>query len=179
MLSAIVFCEDKPAAVRPGGGDAAEVLARTLGSLVTAKVYGLLGDVRIAGPVGMNLGTLANHAGCAFLEAGAEADWLYLSLKAARGPSVLLLRSGRAPEPGFIEEAGDFLVRKSKDKPSAALLRAAPESFLERIYPALAPIAGLIAPRDLLLRAPRGGFQKLANFVAPATTLRVRARAIG
>jgi hypothetical protein len=82
--------------------------------------------VRIAGPVGMSLGVLANHAGCAFVEAGEEADWLYLGLKGARGPDILLLRSGRAPEMVLIEEAGDFLTRRRKDKLSAALLRAAP-----------------------------------------------------
>lgn len=179
MLSAIVFCEDKPASVQPGGGDASEILARTLASLVTAKVHGLLGDVRIAGPVEMSLGVLANHAGCAFAEAGGEADWLHLGLEAARGPDVLLLRSGQALEAGFIEEAGDFLTRRHKDKTSTALLRVAPETFLERIFPALAPVAGLIAPRDLMLRAPRGGFQELASFVAPATTFRMRTRAIG
>jgi hypothetical protein len=41
MLSTIVFCEDKPASAP--GRDLAEVLARTLASLVTAKV-----DVRLS-----------------------------------------------------------------------------------------------------------------------------------
>lgn len=174
MLSTIVFCEDRPAA--PPGRDVTELLARTLASLVTAKVEGLLSDVRIAGPAGKDLSVLANHAGCAWIEADKEADWLGLALQAARGPDVFLLACGRAPEVGFIEEASDFLASNSQDQPRAASLRAAPETFFERVFLSLAPIAGLIASRDLMLRAPRGGFPKLARFVAPSTVFYTRAR---
>ncbi|MDQ6869190.1 MAG: transposase [Pseudomonadota bacterium] len=175
MLS-IVFCEDKPAS--PPGRDLAEVLARTLASLVTAKIEGLLGDVRIAGPAGKGLGVLANHAGCALVEAANEAEWLRLALEAARGPDIFLLRCGRAPEAGFIEEAGDSLAGNIRDQPRAACLRAVPESFFERIFPSLAPVAGLIASRDRMLGAPRGGFAKLAGCIGPAATFHARARRI-
>jgi hypothetical protein len=84
MLSTIVFCEDRPAC--PSGRDLAEVLARTLASLVTAKVEGLLGDVRVAGPAGNGLSLVANHAGCALIEAENETNWLHLAPEAARGP---------------------------------------------------------------------------------------------
>ena len=177
MLSTIVFCEDKPASAPRR--DLAEILARTLASLVTAKVEGVLGDVRIAGPAGKSLGVVANHAGCALIEAENEAEWLGLALQAARGPDVFLLRCGRAPEAGFIAEATDFLAADTKDSSRAAWLRAAPESFLERIFLSLAPVAGLIAPRHLMLRAPRGGFSNLASFVAPSTVFQTRARRIG
>jgi len=176
MLSTIVFCEDKPAS--PPARDLAEVLARTLASFVTAKVEGLIGDVRIAGPGGKGLSLVANHAGCALIEAENEMDWLGLALQAARGPDVFLLRCGRAPEAGFIEEAGDFLAKNTKDQSRAACLRAAPESFLERVFPSLAAIAGLIASRDSMLRAPRSGFQMLARCIGPAATLKTRARRI-
>jgi hypothetical protein len=92
----------------------AEVLARTLASVVTAKVEGLLGDVRIAGPARKDLGVVANHAGCALIEAENETDWLGLAFQAARGPDVFLLRCGRAPEAGFIEEAADFWRQTSR-----------------------------------------------------------------
>ena len=177
MLSTIVFCEDRPAG-RPGR-DLAGVLARTLASLVPAKVEGILGDVRIAGPAGKGLGVLANHAGCPLIEAENEADWLGLALQAARGPDVFLLRCGLALEAGFVEEAGDFLTRNTNDQSRTACLRTAPENFSERIFPALAPIAGLIASRDSMLRAPRGDFQKLARCIGPATTFQTRARRIG
>jgi hypothetical protein len=233
MLSTIVFCEDKPAS--PPARDLAELLARTLASLVTAKVEGLIGDVRIAGPAGTGLSLVANHAGCALIEAENEMDWLHLALQAARGPDVFLLRCGRAPEAGFIEEAAEFLAANSKDKSlsqktrphpgeprsgvskdeessalggalvlrdglsgllrmradggamafatgsksGTACLRAVPESFIERVFPPAAPLAGLIAPRSLLLRAPRGGFAKLARCIGPAPAFQTRARRIG
>jgi hypothetical protein len=59
------------------------------------------------------------------------------------------------PDAGFIEEAADFLAGNIKYKWRAARLRAAPENIIEQILPA-APLAGLIAPRGLLLGAPRG-----------------------
>ena len=177
MLSTIVFCEDLPA--RHPGRDLAEVLARTLASLVTAKVEGLLGDVRIAGPARKGLNVVANHAGCALIEAENEMDCLSLALHAARGPDVFLLRCGRAPEAGFIEEATDFGAKKNGGETRPARLRASPESFIERVFPPAAPLAGLIAPRSLLLRAPRGGFQELARGIGPATTFQTHARRIG
>ena len=177
MLSTIIFCEDWPAG--QCGGDLTVALARTLASLVTAKVEGLLGDVRIAGPAGKGLRVVANYAGCALIEGENEQEWLRLAGQAARGPDVFLLRCGRAPEAGFIEEAADFLAANTKDKSSTACLRAVPESFIERIFPSAAPLAGLIAPRGLLLRAPCGGFQKLARCIGPATTFQTRARRIG
>jgi hypothetical protein len=176
MLSTIVFCQDRQAI--PPGRVLAGVLTRTLACLVTAKVEGLLCDVRIAGPAEEGLSVIANHAGCDLIEAENEANWLRSALQAARGPAVFLLSCGRAPEAGFIEEARDFLAANSKNQPRSACVRAVPESFFERLFPPLAPVAGLIASRDLMLGAPRGGFAKLASFVAPSTSFHTRARRI-
>ena len=177
MLSTIVVCDDRRAI--PPGRESAGVLSRTLASLVTAKVEGLLGDVQIAGPSGEGLRTLANHAGCDLIESDNEADWLAAALQAARGPEVFLLRCGLAPEAGFVEETRDFLASGGNtDRPRAACLRCVPETFLERLFPGLAPVAGIVATRELMLRAPRGGFASLASFVAPATTFHARARRI-
>jgi hypothetical protein len=176
MLSTIVVCDDKPAI--PASRESAGVLSRTLASLVAAKVEGLLGDVQIAGPSGEGLNVLANHAGCDLVEGDCEADWLAAALQAARGPDVFLLRCGRAPEAGFIEETRDFLTSGSKDRQTTACLRCVPETFLERLFPRLAPVAGLIASRDVMLRAPRGGFAALVRGIGTAETLHTRARRI-
>jgi len=176
MLSTIVFCEDRPEFLQ--GRGIAVVLARTLASLVTAKVEGLLGDVRVAGPAGQDLGLLAHHSGCDLIEADNEAAWLALALQSARGPDVFLLRCGRAAESGFIEEAHDFLVAKNRSRRPAAFLRASPENFFERLFPARAPVVGLIAPRALLLKAPRGRFSKLVRTLAPAASFQCSARRI-
>src|SRR6516162_3785798 len=102
MLSTIICCEDRDKGEAADG--LAEVLVRTLASLVAAKVEGLLSDARIAGPAGMRLDVVANHAGCDLVEGRGEDEWLRLAVEAARGPLVFVLRCGFAPEPGFIEE---------------------------------------------------------------------------
>jgi|GEM_PF-754437 hypothetical protein len=175
MLSTIVFCEDRLAAQIQAR--LAEVLARTLASLVTAKVEGILADVRIAGPAGAGLEAVANHAGCAFVEAAAEADWLRAALEAAKERLAFLLRCGFAPDPGFIEEAAEFLSLLPKGAPSM-LLRAEPEAFLERLAPSLAPAAGLIGARNLLLSLPRGGFHGLVRAAGRTVSFHSRARRI-
>jgi hypothetical protein len=180
VLSAIVLCEETTGGVEPRGMDSAEALVRTLASLVRANVEGLLRDVVIAGPEGHGLGLIADHAGCGLIEAGTEPIWLRRALEAARGPDLLLLRSGHAPELGFIEEVGDFISgRGGASALRAARLHAAPEAFLERLFPRLAPLAGLIAPRDLCLGAPAGRFDILVRHVGKAKALRSCARRVG
>jgi len=173
MLSTIVFCEDR---VVQAGEDRAVLLARTLAVLVSAKVAGVLCDVRIAGPAKAGLGLIASHAGCALVECGGEADRLRLSLEAARGPNIFLLRCGLAPEAGFIEEASDFLSTGGSDR--AAVMRETAESFFQRLFPSLAPVAAIIGSRDLMLRAPCGSFQKLARNLGLAATFQTKARRI-
>ncbi|SFK12751.1 hypothetical protein [Methylocapsa palsarum] len=184
MLSTIVFMESQTETTRQGR-DPLEALVRTLASLVRANVEGLVRDVAIAGPFGLDLATVADHAGCGLFEAKNEAGWLRLAIEAARGPEVFLLRSGRAPDAGFIEEAGDFLASASRaglsgdGRSRAARMTCAPENFVERLFPRAAPAAGLIAPRALLLAGPVKEFAGLARFVRPETTLRTNARRIG
>jgi hypothetical protein len=185
MLSTIVFCD--ATYDRQPNLVADMMLVRTLGSLVTANVEGLLRDVAIAGPAGRGLAAIAHHAGCGLIEADSEAGWLFQAIEAARGPDVLLLRSGRAPGTGFIEEAGDLLEARTLAKDAGSqgrrllrfAMRDAPEKFVERLFPRLAPVAALIAPRELCLRAPAGRFDALVHFVNPAITLRTRARRVG
>jgi hypothetical protein len=183
MLSTIVLCESSQQSERI---DPAERLVRSLSSLIRANVEGLLGDVAIAGPSGRGLGLIADQAGCALFEAASESEWLRRAIAAARGPELFLLRSGFAPQLGFIEEAGDFLRAEGVDNPGrthAALLRAAPETFVERLFPRTAPLAGLIAPRDrcVELSAAKSPvkFPALARFFNSAATLRTNARRIG
>ncbi len=183
MLSTIVFYENFQ---QPGRIDPAERLVRSLSSLIPANVEGLLGDVAIAGPSGQGLGLIADQAGCGLFEAVAEEEWLRRAIEAARGPELFLLRSGFAPQAGFVEEAGDFLRAEGANKSGgarAALLRATPETLIERLFPRAAPLAGLIAPRDrcVELSANKSGmkFAELHQFFGSATVLRTNARRIG
>ena len=183
MLSTIVFCESFQ---QSGRLDPAERLVRSLSSLIRANVDGLLGDVAIAGPSGQGLGLIADQAGCGLFEAASEGEWLRRAIEAARGPELFLLRSGFAPQAGFIEEAGDFLRAEGVGKSGsvgAALLRAAPENFVERLFPRAAPLAGLIAPRDQCVELSANKyplkFAALARFFNSAAALRTGARRIG
>lgn len=180
MLSVIVLHEETIGPTSSRTLDPAEALVRTLASLVRANVEGLLRDVLIAGPEGRDLALIADHAGCGLVEAPAEPEWLRLALVAARGPDLLLLRSGHAPGAGFIEEAGDLVSgRGGAAGTRAARLHVAPEAFPERLFPSLAPLAGLIAPRDLCLRAIPGTFRHLVRHVGKAPALRSVARRVG
>ncbi|WP_146030237.1 transposase [Methylocella silvestris] len=176
MLSAVVLYE---VTHRSPGVDPAETLVRTLSSLVRANVEGLLRDVAIAGPASQGLEIIADHAGCGLIEAIGEPEWLREAIEAARGPHILLIRSGFAPQQGFIEEAGDFLQRPPRaNGAEVAVLRAAPERLFERMFPGAAPLAGLIAPRDRCLKGSAKRLVGLAQFLRPATTLRTHARRI-
>lgn len=180
MLSVIVLHEETIGQSRSRTLDPSEALVRTLASLVRANVEGLLRDVLIAGPGGRDLALIADHAGCGLVEAASEPEWLRQALEAARGPDLLLLRSGHAPEAGFIEEAGDLVSdRGGATGTCVARLHVAPEAFLERLFPSLAPLAGLIAPRDRCLHAPPGTFRHLVRHVGKAPALRSVARRVG
>jgi hypothetical protein len=180
VLSAIVLCEEDRGRAYHHTGDPAEALVRSLTSLVRANVEGLLRDVVIAGPQGFGLGLIADHAGCHWVEAETEPLWLRRALELARGPDLLLLRSGHAPGQGFIEEVDDFLSGPNRGSlPRTARLHTEPETFIERLFPRLAPIAGLIAPRDLCLGAPNGRFEILVRHVGKTTSFRACARRVG
>ena len=183
MLSTIVFCEGLQLS---GLIDPAERLVRTLSSLIQANVEGLLGDVAIAGPTGQDLGFIADQAGCGLIEGTSESEWLRRAIAAARGPELFLLRSGFALQAGFIEEAGDFLRAGRAGRSGsarAALLRAAPESFVERLFPRAAPLAGLIAPKgqclEIFALKPAANLATLTHGFRSATALRSAARRIG
>jgi hypothetical protein len=180
MLSAIVLsdAQGKPLRrdLRARSRDADEVLVRTLASLVAPTIAGIIGDVVIAGAPSRDLETIADHAGCGFVAAEGEDERLRRAIEAARRPQLLILRSGRVPEAGFIEEAEDFLALQKGEPLPPALLRAVPENFFQRLFPSRAPIAGLLASREICLLAPRGGLYELARFTRAKITLRTRAR---
>jgi hypothetical protein len=157
MLSAVVFLGETQAA--KGRAGPALALTRSLSALVSAAVAGLIRDVTIAGPPGEDLATIADHAGCGFVEAAGEADGLSQGLALAKGPDVLVLRAGYVPGPGFIEELRDF----GFDRHQCGMFRAAPGAWLERLLPGLAPIAAAVAPLDLWRAQPMRDFHGLTR----------------
>ncbi len=171
MLSALVLAAD---ARTPQS--APDAVVRTLAALVPAAIEGLLRDVTLAGLAGSELAKIADHAGCEFLESAQGASVLSEGLKLTRGPHLLVLRAGRVPEPGFIEEIGDFLARS--DAARGALMREAPETFLARTFPGLAPAVGLVAARQRMIDAQAQDLAGLVRALRPALTLRARGRRV-
>ncbi len=172
MLSAIILAAD--ARQKPVSPDA---LVRTLAVLVPAAIEGLVRDVTLAGMAGSDLADIADHAGCEFTESVDPNMILAQALKLARGPNVFLLRAGRAPEAGFIEEIGDFLARSDAGA-RGALMREKPETFVTRMVPALSQPVGVIASRQRMIDAVKGDLVSMARALRPQVTLRARGRRV-
>jgi hypothetical protein len=173
MLSVILFCGGGPRVsnLRP------ETVVRTLAPLVQGSIKGLIGDVTLVGPPGHELALIGDHAGCAVIEAEAASDQLRLALEAARGPQLMLLHAGYVPEAGFFEEVEDLLAA-DLPKTGGVILRAAPETLLERFFPRLAPAAGMIVARSLCEAAAANSFANLIGSIRPTQSLRRHLRKI-
>jgi hypothetical protein len=172
MLSAIVLAADSrhmPASP--------EAMVRTLAALVPAAIEGLIRDVTLAGLADSGLAAIGDHAGCEFTECTDPGDILARSLKLARGPVVFVLRAGRAPEAGFIDEIGDFLAR-SDAASRGALMRDRAETFWTRTLPVLSPVVGVIASRQRMMEAGRVDLEGLVKALRPQVTLRARGRRV-
>jgi hypothetical protein len=172
MLSAIVLATDAKTPLA-----ASDAIVRTLSALVPAAIEGLLRDVTLAGLMGGELPHIADHAGCTLIESEDARAVLREALAAARGPNVLIIRAGRAPEAGYIEEIADLLAGRGAAE-RGALLRDRPETFLSRTFPGLAPVAGVISTREALMKLGATSLSSLARRAGPAVTLRVRARRV-
>jgi hypothetical protein len=170
MLSVIILC----------GQASAEAVVRTLVPLVAASVRGLLRDVVLAGPGADGLALVADHAGCGFIEASEEAEALRRSLAEARSSDVMILRAGYIPESGFLEELEDVMSLGLQPGPSSGprLMRAAPETLIERLWPGRAPVVGLLAPQALCQAAASPTFATLHTALKPRQTLERRMRRI-
>ncbi len=168
MLSVVVFIMDGPAAPL-----SAEAVVRTLSSLVPAAVEGVVRDVTLAAPAGRaGMRKIADHAGCELVEAGSQPAMFRRAFETVRNPNIFVIRAGRAPEQGFAEELADLLAGGVQ----SAIMRETPRRFMTRILPGLAPVAGLVARRDPMLRTQAHTLGDLVRNARATTTLRARAR---
>jgi hypothetical protein len=171
-LSLILLC-----GTRLGRGSGPEPVVRSLSGFVPASVDGLLRDAVLAGPAHIDLGVIADHAGCAFVEAEMEPDALRQALALARGSDFLILHAGHVPEMGSIEAIGD-LVASGRSAERGWLLRAAPDKPAEHFFPALAPAVGLIASRSLCSGVKAVTFANLLKATRARSSPRLRLRRI-
>ena len=168
MLSVIILC----------GQASPETVVRTLAPLVQASVKGLVRDVVLAGATAGDLALIADHAGCAFVAAETEAEALRRAVSVARGGTLMIFQAGHIPEAGFLEELEDLLAAGLSQASGGHLLRAAPESFLQRLVPQLAPAVGLIAVRELCTAKEITSFRHLRSLARGRNALRRRMRRI-
>lgn len=171
MVTAIVLSPSLGASAER----AAEAVARSLAALVRASVEGIVRDAVIVGPAADMLAEIANHAGCAFVEASSMAQGFPRALGQARSELIFVLEGGYAPLTGFVEEAGDFL-RSGAFR--GALLRRAPDTLITRLAPSLARAVGALAPRAAFQgEAPRD-LGALIRGLKICQTLNIRAQKI-
>ena len=175
MLTTIVLAA--PESFMPAPPAAAmQKLVRTLAALVPLAVDGFLGEVILAGPARDAMARLADEAGCGLVSGSGAAQTLAAALAKSSRRWTLVLAAGHAPEAGFAEEAADFIA---SGESRAAVLREAPARFWARLFPDLAPAAGLLAASRLLPAKPLGDLPGLARQLRPAgVTLRTRARRV-
>jgi hypothetical protein len=171
-LSLILLC-----GTRVARGSGPEPVVRSLSGFVPASVAGLIRDAVLAGPAQNELGIVADHAGCVFVEAEMEAEALSEALRLARGTDVLILHAGHVPEIGSMEAIGD-LVASSQSAGRGWLLRAAPDNAAERFFPVLAPAVGLIAARKLCTNVQNPTFANLLKATRARSAFGLRMRRI-
>jgi len=178
MLSAILLAYETPSsgARRAGAPPPRDAISRSLVSLIDACVRGLVADAALVGPPRTGLGSIADEAGCALVEAEREAEGLAEALALARRAEVFLLAAGHAVERGFVDEIEDHFAYGERGR--ARILRAAPDSLVTRLAPALARPVGLIAPKQAILDAGDRALPSLARRLRGADLV-TRARRTG
>jgi hypothetical protein len=152
---------------------AAEAVARSLGALVRATVEGVLREAVIVGPSGEGLAEIADHAGCAVIEAVSMAEGLAMAAAQGRSEIAFILKGGFAPQGGFVEEAADLLL--AADASRGALVRRAPDSLLTRLAPQFAEPVGLFAGRAAIRAAAPADLNQLIRRLKIGRTMESRA----
>lgn len=171
-LSLVLLC-----GTRRGRGTGPEPVVRSLSGFVSASVDGLLRDAVLAGPPQSELEVIAEHAGCAFVEAASESDALRQALALARGSDLLILHAGHVPETGWVEAVGELLASGQMAE-RGFLLRASPDTAAERFFPALAPAIGLIASRKICASVKAPSFARLVKATRARPSQRINLRRI-
>jgi hypothetical protein len=128
-----------------------EGVVRSLASLVSCVVEGVIADAALVGPAAAGLDVVADEAGCHLIEAAEARPGLEEALACARCANVFVLAAGCAVEPGFSEAARDALTFGGFDR--ARVLRLAPDGLLTWLAPSLAQPAGLIARKESFVKA--------------------------
>jgi hypothetical protein len=173
MISAIVLApdlrrDDDISLVR-------ETIVRSLIWLVSAVIAGVVRDVILAAPTALDLSDIADQAGCVLVQADRETDRLAGAIAASRSDQLLVIKTGYQSDGALVEDIEAF-VRRAKPG-VVALVHAAPEALVERLFPNRSPVIGVLIPRSRLPK--KLGFAGLLRSTRKPVRLRTRAVRIG
>lgn len=174
MLSTIVLL---PTSTDAGSHRLAAVL-RTLACLVPPTMQGVVRDVTLL-EVGKSADAagIADEAGCRIVQAEDFGTALARCLADARSSWIFAVRAGAAPGRSFGEDVSAALEFPAE--PLRALLLRQDRGALGRTIPSLAPVAGVITPRERLLGAPCRSFGEILRRARPARDLPIRVPRMG
>lgn len=172
MISAVVVASDHGASDQR----AREIIVRSLVWLVSAVVAGVVRDVTLAVPPGLDLGEVADQAGCRLVEAAGEAARLARAMGDARCDRILVLEAGFQPIGPLVDVIDRF---EQHARPgSAGLLIAEPLGLLQRLFPDRGRTVGALVPRSLVTGTPPQGLRALFRTARAGTRLRTRMQPI-
>lgn len=173
MLSAFVLVDS----AAPGFEEADRVRAiiKTLGALVELVVADIVADATIVMRPDAAIHGVESSAGCTIVEDTNLGAGLYRALPGARRETALVLTPGFAPAGTFRAE---IELALAADGGPALALAAEPETFLQRLWPGLAPAVGLIARRTSLAKAAQSTDGRLVSLQKALSASRMRTRAL-
>lgn len=158
MLSAFVLVD--PTAPGFEEADRVRAVIKTLGALVELVVADIVADATIVTPPDAAIHGVENSAGCTIVEDARLGAGLYRALPRARRDTALVLMPGYAPAGTFRAE---IELALAADGAKALALVAEPETFFQRLWPGLAPTAGLVASRTRLAEAAQSTDGRLSS----------------
>lgn len=157
------------------GAPALGALVRTLAALVPFSIEGLVRDVTVvAAGDDDGLRRVADHAGCAYEAGPPFAGAFKTAVDGARSETVFVLRAGATLDRGMVDEIAALLGPGSGPIDAVFLLRQTAEGWA-RLFPATAPVVGIMAPRRRL-GAPVRDFDHLVRQFRRGKTLASRAQ---
>ena len=173
MLSAFVLVD--PTAVQFDRADRVRAIIKTLGALVELVVADVIADATILTRPDPSLQGVESSAGCTIVEDADLGNALARALPKARRDNALILAPGYAPDFTFRAEVD--LVFGSAG-PRRLTLLSEPETFIQRLLPSLAPVAGVLATRAALSAVAQESGQTLSALKRALSARPMRTRAL-
>ena len=173
MLSAFVLVD--PTAPGFEEADRVRAIVKTLGALVELVVADIVADATVVTRPDAAIHGVEHSAGCTIVEDAHLGAGLARALPRARRETALVLTPAYAPAGTFRAE---IELAVSGEGLKALTLVAEPETFLQRMWPGIAPVTGLVATRTALVRAAQSTDGRLASLAKALSARPMRTSAL-